>query len=277
MYGVELHANIVSQIISTTLNGRPLIRSFPEPTEILLILGFAYLELLLCTKGSNSWQIYGATGLFIAGIWGLSYLLLLNGWWFPVVPVSMSIGMTSGLVWIYNIYQLKTLSHKDELTQLANRRAFDQRLQQEWERVMRSQHYLSVILCDVDYFKLYNDTYGHPQGDECLRLVAKAIRNTALPSDALAARYGGEEFVIVLPEVEPEAALEVAERMRASIQAIKLPHRESRVSSFVTLSLGVSGVVPSKAISPSTLVGTADVGLYAAKREGRDRAVLKLI
>ncbi len=129
-------------------------------------------------------------------------------------------------------------------------------------------------MCDVDYFKIYNDTYGHPQGDECLRQVAQALQ-TALqrPAD-LAARYGGEEFAILLPNTDGTGAVQVAEKLRDAVRSRRLAHGGSQVSDCVTLSFGVASMIPVPHWLPTGLVKVADSGLYAAKQQGRNRVVL---
>ena len=165
----------------------------------------------------------------------------------------------------------------DSLTQLANRRCFDEYLNLEWRRLAQVGQPLSLILCDIDFFKAYNDTYGHPAGDECLQKVAKAIATALRAPDDLAARYGGEEFALVLPETSMEGALLTAEIIRANVKTLLIPHSNSGVGYFVTLSLGVSSIIPSPESSPAIIVRVADQALYEAKAQGRDRTVLKLL
>jgi diguanylate cyclase (GGDEF)-like protein len=168
---------------------------------------------------------------------------------------------------------LKQLAISDGLTQLANRRYFDQCLQAEWRRMMRSGQPLAVILCDVDYFKRYNDTYGHPMGDFCLKQVAQAMATTVQRSGDLVARYGGEEFVFLLPHTDGAAAMLFAQKVRAAIHQLNLPHRASDVSQAVTVSLGVASFIPQRSLTPEVLVMAADKALYQAKQAGRDCAV----
>jgi diguanylate cyclase (GGDEF)-like protein/PAS domain S-box-containing protein len=171
--------------------------------------------------------------------------------------------------------QVQQLASSDGLTQLANRRHFDEFLQGTWQQMIRENTPLSLILCDIDFFKLYNDTYGHPMGDHCLQEVAQAIhRAVNRPSD-LVARYGGEEFGIILPNTPLEGALQVAQRIRAEIQALQIPHENSQLGPYVTLSLGVSSTIPVLEGFPANLIITADEALYQAKAAGRDRIVLQ--
>lgn len=167
--------------------------------------------------------------------------------------------------------ELQRLSHEDMLTRLANRRKFEECLGQEWQRMFRERRPLSLILCDLDFFKLFNDTYGHQEGDRCLQLVAGALlAQTRRPTD-LVARYGGEEFAIVLADTEMAGALAVAEAVRCAIRLLKIPHRASSIDPYVTLSAGVATLVPEAELAPEVLVGLADQALYRAKQQGRDR------
>jgi diguanylate cyclase (GGDEF)-like protein len=159
----------------------------------------------------------------------------------------------------------------DGLTQIPNRRRFDEYLQQVWQQMESIQAPLSIILCDIDFFKLYNDQYGHPAGDDCLRQVATAINKAGKRPGDLVARYGGEEFVIVLPNTSISGAVQVAESIREEVKALQIPHKKSLVSKNVTLSLGLASIIPTVGFCPSELVATADEALYQAKAQGRDR------
>jgi diguanylate cyclase (GGDEF)-like protein/PAS domain S-box-containing protein len=170
--------------------------------------------------------------------------------------------------------ELKRLASVDGLTQIANRRQFDESLEREWERMKREKGVLSLILCDIDFFKLYNDNYGHQEGDKCLHAVAQAINATIRRPADLAARYGGEEFVAILPNTHIEGALHLAEKVRQRVQELNIPHAYSKVAPNVSLSLGVSGVIPDQNMLPKELINAADVALYEAKKQGRNRAIL---
>jgi len=166
---------------------------------------------------------------------------------------------------------LENFSTLDGLTGIANRRRLDEFLAQEWLRGRRQQSPLSVCLMDIDFFKRFNDRYGHVAGDDCLRRVALALASvTRRPAD-LVARYGGEEFVCVLPDTDAAGAARVADRCRAAVAALAIPHVESNAAKHVTVSGGVAAETPSEESSPAHLLETADRLLYQAKHAGRNR------
>ncbi|MEM9508475.1 MAG: diguanylate cyclase [Cyanobacteria bacterium P01_E01_bin.35] len=169
--------------------------------------------------------------------------------------------------------ELAKLSVIDGLTKIANRRKFDQYIAAEWTRLAREQNPLSLILCDIDHFKLYNDTYGHQAGDRCLQKVAQAIEKVVKRPADLVARYGGEEFVIVLPNTPAAGAKYLAQQLLLQIQSLKLPHINSSVDLYVTLSLGIACCIPQPNSNFSALIAAADRGLYQAKATGRNRVV----
>jgi len=171
---------------------------------------------------------------------------------------------------------LQQLTIIDGLTGIANRRHFDQVLDKEWRRALREQKSLSLILSDIDFFKNYNDYYGHLEGDDCLKQVAKLLRDTARRPGDLVARYGGEEFAIVLPDTISENASKLAEKIRRDILSLRIPHNRSLISRYVTLSLGIASAIPASNLTPKSLIEAADRSLYKAKNEGRNRVeVLK--
>ena len=170
--------------------------------------------------------------------------------------------------------ELEKLSVLDSLTQVANRRRFDDYLIQEWQKLRQEQAPLGLILCDIDYFKLYNDTYGHPIGDSCLQQVALAIECVIESIPGLVARYGGEEFGIILPNLNGEKALKVAQKIAISVNQLHIAHQKSLVSEYVTISLGVHSLIPSREYTPELLIALADKALYEAKEQGRNQACL---
>ena len=167
--------------------------------------------------------------------------------------------------------QLEELSRSDPLTGLANRRHFDEVKDVEFRRAQRLNQPLSVLLCDVDFFKRYNDTYGHALGDDCLRLIAQALRETFGRAGELAARIGGEEFAVLLPAVDAGQAHAAAERLREALAGHDIPHSASQVAPRVTLSIGVAQFDPQTMDRFDALLHRADQALYRAKRQGRDR------
>jgi diguanylate cyclase (GGDEF)-like protein len=172
--------------------------------------------------------------------------------------------------WQQQISQANVLASSDGLTQIANRRRFDEYLTEQWHKMARSQAPLSVLLCDIDCFKQYNDTYGHPAGDDCLKLIVKALTSAIYRSSDLLARYGGEEFAAVLPQTDLRQALNVAQRMQEAISDLKIPHSASAAGSYVTISIGIASLIPSEQQPESLLLDEADRKLYDAKHQGRN-------
>jgi diguanylate cyclase (GGDEF)-like protein len=167
--------------------------------------------------------------------------------------------------------KLEQLVNLDSLTQVANRRCFNGRLQAEWKRLAREQQPLSLILFDVDKFKSYNDYYGHLQGDDCLIKIAQTVQQTVRRPTDLVARYGGEEFSVLLSNTDLAAAIKVAQNIQQAIQDRAIPHAQSDIKDIVTISLGISCVIPNEDINPDTLIASADKALYNAKQQGRDQ------
>ena len=171
--------------------------------------------------------------------------------------------------------ELSHLCNLDELTQVANRREFDRRLKEEWQKSVREMSPLSLILCDIDFFKFYNDEYGDQAGDDCLRQVAKAIQQSANYFNYFVGRYGGEEFAVILPNTEAFKAVNIAEKIRKQVKKLEIQHNAVKFgglpASVITVSLGVACTIPKLQESPSILVHEADQALYRSKRGGRDR------
>jgi diguanylate cyclase (GGDEF)-like protein len=170
--------------------------------------------------------------------------------------------------------KLERLAFLDNLTQIPNRHYFEQYFDQEWRRMAREQQPLSIILGDVDFFKAYNDVYGHPAGDHCLQQVAYAIKSVLHRPGDLVSRYGGEEFIIVLPNTKASGAVHVAEQIRTQVKQLNMASGCHEVNEVVTLSLGVASTIPNGRFSPTMLVAAADQALYHAKEKGRDRVIL---
>ncbi|MEH2079400.1 MAG: diguanylate cyclase [Nostoc sp.] len=167
--------------------------------------------------------------------------------------------------------KLEQLANLDSLTQVANRRCFDTRLQAEWRRLAREQQPLSLIMFDVDKFKLYNDYYGHLAGDDCLMRIAQTVQQTIHRPADLVARYGGEEFLVLLPNTDLAGAIKVAQSIQQAIHALAIPHVQSDVKDIISVSLGITCRIPTWDIRPDTLIASADKALYHAKQNGRDR------
>lgn len=166
--------------------------------------------------------------------------------------------------------ELEALSFKDGLTGVANRRMFDSILETEWAHARRNNQPLSVIMLDIDYFKPYNDRYGHLQGDACLKRVAQVLNSAATRSRDLFARFGGEEFVLVLPETDEKSAAKIAERCRNLIFKEQIVHEASPAAQILTVSIGVSSITPSHQDDPLRFIEEADRRLYQAKQRGRN-------
>ncbi|MBT8340100.1 MAG: sensor domain-containing diguanylate cyclase, partial [Desulfatitalea sp.] len=169
--------------------------------------------------------------------------------------------------------ELQRLAALDDLTQIANRRRFEERLTEEWRRARRNNTPLGVIICDIDFFKSYNDTYGHLKGDETLYTVAQTISTTLKRPMDMVARYGGEEFAMILPNTDPQGALRVAEEIRSAMDEQSIPHQASKVHEYITLSYGVVAMVAEGDTPAKALLELADKALYKAKALGRNRIV----
>ncbi|VVD90112.1 Phytochrome-like protein cph2 [Pandoraea eparura] len=171
--------------------------------------------------------------------------------------------------------ELQRLTHSDGLTGLANRRYFDEYFSAEWRRALREQREMALLMIDVDNFKIYNDTYGHIAGDDVLRRVATTIADAAARPADLAARFGGEEFVIVLPNTTASGAVVIAEKVRAQIDAMAIPHIGSANGHHVTISVGGASLVPRTHMASTSLIESADLALYRAKQLGKNRVEMQ--
>ncbi|MGL6282599.1 MAG: diguanylate cyclase [Microcoleaceae cyanobacterium] len=199
--------------------------------------------------------------------------------WYHFIAVKLGDGFS---VTVRNITDrknmelaLEKLTNIDSLTQIANRRCFDEILMKKWFSAQYHGQHLSLIILDVDYFKLYNDTYGHIQGDDCLEKIAAVIKNSCQDPNILVARYGGEEFAVILPNTSAEQAVEQAEIFRKAVLALKMPHSASKIGEYITISLGIANLVPdSQMMSISNFINMADSALYQAKKLGRNQTVL---
>jgi diguanylate cyclase (GGDEF)-like protein len=204
-----------------------------------------------------------------------------NSWPIPLLPALHSFVLI-GVVLVNEVLvevkshelsrinrHLITIAREDALSGLANRRAFDDTLVIEWDRARREEQPISLLFMDVDHFKLYNDTYGHSAGDDCLRQIASAIKKAVLRPADLTARYGGEEFVVLLPTTDGMGAEEVAERILRTVDSMAIPHKRSLVSYHVTVSIGICTLLPSDKNTIALFIENADAALYKAKTSGR--------
>ncbi|MDD5214439.1 MAG: diguanylate cyclase [Methylococcales bacterium] len=171
--------------------------------------------------------------------------------------------------------KLKALSRTDGLTGIANRRNFDETLIEEWQRAKSTKQSLALMLLDVDWFKKYNDFYGHQMGDECLKAVAQILKDNLSHKGDLVARYGGEEFVFLMPETRSDEAFNVAQKICTTFQVLAMPHNVSDFG-YVSVSIGVAVITPTENVTPHNLIHVADEALYSAKNQGRNRAVLAM-
>jgi adenylate cyclase len=277
MPGIYIHANLTSQILSAAIDDRPLIHFLSGPMEWLWILGWSGLGTGLgwgLMRQNRLKALLSPGWLIVAGsVAGCGVLLLtsygcfLGGWFMPtgapLIALTLAVSVAAG----YYNQRVEHLASIDALTLVANRGCFNQTLQR-W--LNHDDVVVSMILCDVDFFKPYNDTYGHQAGDTCLRQVAKAMRGAVRNVDVVA-RYGGEEFAVILPNTPTAIALDIAERVRASISDLNLPHSGSKVCDHVTLSCGVSTLNLGLPRSAEALIKAADLALYQSKSSGRNR------
>jgi len=170
--------------------------------------------------------------------------------------------------------KLRLLSSLDGLTGIANRRAFDEFLDREWRRSVREKKTLSLLMADIDFFKKYNDEYGHQAGDGCLKKVASVLSNSVNRSGDLVARYGGEEFAVIMGNTSVDFAAKIADELRSVVAQMKIRHAYSDIADFITLSVGAAAVVPVPELSSDKLIEAADKALYRAKEKGRNRVAV---
>jgi len=213
------------------------------------------------------------------GTWALCYGQVtrntkerVNGFYGFCINISMTVRVEQELKRVNE--ELRQASIMDATTRIANRGHFDECIVTEWNRHLREQSELSLILCDIDHFKLYNDTHGHQAGDHCLAWVAKTLVSCARRPGDLVARYGGEEFVVILPHTDLKGARHLAEKMRRCIEGLAVTDERSEAVTHVTLSLGVASMYPDSETRETELVRMADEALYKAKEQGRNRCVV---
>jgi diguanylate cyclase (GGDEF)-like protein len=247
---------------------------------VLFLIGPIFsttVSIVFWAKGVRNARFF-AIGWFIGHLAAVIDFLRITGLigYQPYMDAMIPLSLVSSLIFfsmaiVDQIYTFKLFAHQDALTGLSNRRRLDEVLPQEWNRSLRHKRPLSVLMVDVDFFKAYNDTYGHRAGDRCLADVSGTLDRYARRAGDLAARYGGEEFVILLPEVPPDRAEEIAESVRQDVYDLGIEHESSEVEKVVTVSVGVAAMVPNKDFNPTDLIKLADEALYKAKADGRNR------
>ncbi|MFH7244581.1 MAG: diguanylate cyclase domain-containing protein [Spirulina sp.] len=173
--------------------------------------------------------------------------------------------------WQAKVKEAKHMAGVDSLTQIPNRRRFDEYLKKQWQVMAKRQLPLALILADIDYFKQYNDTYGHLLGDSCLTYIAQALQGSINREHDLVARYGGEEFAIILPNTNLSGAITIAKRIQTQVGQLQLPHASSLVSHYITLSMGVVSLIPRRDQLSQDLIAATDQLLYRAKQAGRNQ------
>ena len=273
--GVFIHAHATNQLISGALDGRPPLRTIPEVLEWAFAFFWGSIGLLLsrslpATRRTISISVVRATAvalLAIGTIFWVGYSAFLLTVWIPIMPALIAATATFVSSVIHQNQILKIQANYDQLTKVANRHQLELYLDRHLNRTGAA----AFILCDVDFFKKFNDTYGHQMGDACLKGVAKAIAQSIRRRD-LVSRYGGEEFIVVLPETNADMAWEVAERIRHSVKSLQLDVSDGPAP-IVSISCGVAATAEIENTSPEQLIARADKALYQAKQDGRDRSV----
>jgi diguanylate cyclase (GGDEF)-like protein len=276
-----IHINLTSQLLDSAMLGQQGL----VPVPAWLKWGWVAVGAMIgmqrdrCKARSRLGLIHPmmpillTNGMWIAaillGMLGIGYVACLAGWWLPTIAPIVAFGIATGLRLTYGSYHLYRLASYDALTQVGNRRLFDSSLA-ELEAFSIAKHKpLAVILCDIDWFKAYNDTYGHQQGDQCLKAVAQAIARVVRYSD-IVTRYGGEEFAILLPETSAEQAIKLAERICLAVRSLEIEHRGAQTEAYVTLSCGVAVWSPDRERHQINVVKAADQALYRSKAQGRN-------
>jgi diguanylate cyclase (GGDEF)-like protein len=187
-----------------------------------------------------------------------------------MVETIMQHGDVVDAQWRQKLYETVELANLDALTQIANRRRFEDHLQAQWQTLVTEQQPLALLLCDIDHFKQFNDFYGHLSGDDCLRRVAQALSASLRNPYDLFARYGGEEFAALLPYTDPAGAIHTAKRMQATLGLLDIPHHASPIAGHVTMSFGIAITIPQATDVPLNLVAASDRCLYQAKQQGKN-------
>jgi len=279
MPSVLIHLNLTSQLLEAALYGSGMVQGVKTSLEwvwtgmwAVVAIGL-YRRTWRMASRPRSWRLWFnpclKTGAVFITLFGLGYGAFLSGWWLPTIAPALSFSLAASFVLLYEVYQFNRLASYDALTQLHNRRVFDLCLVEAWHCAIRSHRPIALIMCDVDYFKSYNDHYGHPGGDFCLQQVAIGISHAVRNGD-IVARYGGEEFAVILPNTDLFNAMDIAERIRQAVFDLNLPHCGSANWHQVTISCGIAALIPEQFQSEHELIKAADLALYRSKQHGRN-------
>jgi diguanylate cyclase (GGDEF)-like protein len=276
--------------IIAALSSHPNATHYQTGVTLVVLFGNIILSQRLRSAVATSIFLGLLYGVSLTAMKGMSAAIAFSNWMFFVAAVSISLiacfrmdqdrrraylarcrEEERNLQLSEAVEKLARLSAEDALTHLHNRREFDRRFVLEWSRARRESTSLALIMADVDFFKAYNDNYGHPAGDACLQKVAAALSTVPKRSSDLVARFGGEEFIVLLPDTTLEDAMALAERMRDAVMRMQIPHAHSSVATVVTASFGAAAMRPAASSRETHLLAAADSALYRAKAEGRNR------
>nr|WP_259457952.1 sensor domain-containing diguanylate cyclase [Salipaludibacillus neizhouensis] len=249
--------------VITTIEGNPIARENLPVSIVMKTERYVKDYVHTVVSGSNQRKVLSVNGTPLYDHTGKLIAALLS-----IVDITVKKQTESELIQANKL--LKRLAEQDGLTGVSNRRHFDNELQNYWESSLNNNTPLSLIMLDIDYFKLYNDEYGHQAGDDCLKSITKVIDQKLTDTDTVFARYGGEEFAIILPDYSAEEALNLAQKLHQSIQKLSIPHTSSPLCDEVTVSFGISTILPNQENKSSELIENADKALYAAKEDGRN-------
>ena len=266
-----IDSNILIQIVDRTEGAQDVIYSTGRSSDARWLRSLVH-EVPLAPVAGRYWVVQAMPGMtFVSARRGyLPTLVIGFGFFFVALLVFFAVrSLRQNAELNTTKRELETISLTDALTGLANRRHFDLYLKQEWSRALRQSQPISMVMLDIDYFKAFNDAYGHPGGDQCLKQVAQVLEQVVRRPTDLVARYGGEEFALVLPDTQDAAA--VAEACRVAIQALGIVHEFSDVASVITISAGVCSLVSTTQMSHELLIQQADNALYEAKEAGRNQ------
>lgn len=281
MSSLLIHINLTSQLLESAQLGERKLGTLPlwvqwgwvaigaglgaqstpkvQRSRLRLLNPMVYL---LLRHGGRVFIVFGV-------MLGVGYTAVRGGWWIPTIAPIIAFSIASSLRLIYRSYRLYRLASYDALTGVGNRRLFDTSFAELQAFSLAKQQPFAIILCDIDWFKVYNDTYGHQQGDRCLQTIAQVI-SRVVRYDDIVTRYGGEEFAILLPNTSADQAIQLAERLCRSVCTLQIEHRGSKVGAYVTLSCGVAVWSPELEGSGNELIQAADRALYRSKAQGRN-------